>query len=163
MGNVADSFVLPAICIALARNQSAGSCGCAGRMTGVRVYLRQPNPAVHLQLLRRERMHPIGQHLARPCPRAVEDGSEEGAAQALAKCALVPAAVSLLMYALQPAAAEADSQVPRHVPDEPWNLCTRANSSPRPLKRVLCHSHEGTLLAHNLFIGPDVTTTNECP
>ena len=44
--------------------------------------------------------------------RAVErGGSKDGAAQALARSALVPAAVSLLVYGLQPAAAEGDPQV----------------------------------------------------
>ena len=50
-------------------------------------------------------------HLPR-CGRAVEGGgSDAGAAQALALSALVPAAVSLLVYALQPASAEGEPQV----------------------------------------------------
>ncbi len=46
------------------------------------------------------------------CGRAVEGGgSDAGAAQALALSALVPAAVSLLVYGLQPASAEGEPQV----------------------------------------------------
>ena len=62
--------------------------------------------------------HSIDQEFREPglytspwCGRAVEGSGEDSAAQALARCALVPAAVSLLVYGLQPAAAEGEPQV----------------------------------------------------
>ena len=78
----------------------------------------------------------------RQCGRAVENNGVEGAAQALAKCALVPAAVSLLVYALQPPAAVAEPQVCHTMPGSAGRM---QKDAARICSHGLLHLAQGTV------------------